>query len=275
MAEIRRVCGIALLLVAASASAASACSIGSARGMRRPQSSHLIVAPTPRMVSAARGMPRHLAKLPPDPHWTDVGWIPGSWFWWKEKTKWELRRVRDAFRPSLPYGQIVRIERIGGGGSGRLRTVLARNGGEAVLVFWALRANCGTALSRRREPQITRTRRAFVIAELRRESGWVDGRPTFDVEPYEFPYRDRDAWRDDTGRRVPGIRAAEYWSLYEALPMPDALRRDTAAALAPLRAWVESHRALARNPVILAELDQARRWSVRAAEGSLPRPRVR
>ena len=271
MGVIHRAFGIALLLVAAGADAGSACSFSGARGMRRPASSHLIVAPTPRMVSAARGLPPHLATVPPEGHWTDIGWIPGSWFWWKEKTKRELRRVRDAFRPSLPYGQIVRIERFGGTGSRRLRTVLARNGGEAVLVFWALGASCGTELSARREPRITNTRRAFLLAELRGESGWVDGRPTFDVPAQEFPYRDREPWPDATGRRVPGIPAVEYWSLYQALPMPDALRRDTAAALAPLRAWVRSRPALARHPVILAELSQARSYAQQAADGTLPR----
>jgi hypothetical protein len=275
MGEIRRACGIALLLVAASADAGSACSISGARGMRRPEASHLIIAPTPLMVSAARGLPPHLASLPPEPHWTDIGRIPGGWFWWKEKTKREMRRVRDAFRPPLPYGQIVRIERIGGAGSRRLRTVLPRNGGEAVLVFWALGSSCGTELSTRREPRITQTPRAFLRAELRGKRGWVDGRPTFDVAAYEFPYRDREPWPDETRRRVPGIPATEYWSLYQALPTPDALRRDTAAALAPLRSWVRSRPALARHPVILAEVDQARNWSERAANGSLPRTSAR
>lgn len=232
----------------------------------------MIAAPTQRMVSAARGVPPHLANLPDDGHWTDHGFIPNSRFWWKEKLKWQAERVRDLFRPSLPYGQIVRVERMGGTGDARVRAALARSGGEAVLVFWALRANCGTALSRWRKPRLTEPQRVFTVAWLRRENGWVDGRPTFDVSAGEFPYRDQVPWPDHARRRVRGIRVTEYWSLYETLPARAALLRDTAAALAPLREWVRAHPALARNPVTLGEVDQAERWAALAADGWLPSP---
>lgn len=224
----------------------------------------MIAAPTQRMVSAARGVPPHLAGLEPEGHWTDIAFIPNSRFWWKEKMKREAERLRDLFRPSLPHGQIVRIERIGGAGGARVQTALARSGGEAVLVFWELRANCGTALSTRREPRLTEPQRVFTVAWLRRENGWAGGRPTFDVSAGEFPYRDQVLWPDHTGRRVRGIRVTEYWSLYQKLPERAALLRDTGAALAPLRGWVRAHPALARHPVIIGEVDQAERWAAQA-----------
>jgi hypothetical protein len=56
---------------------------------------------------------------------------------------------------------------------------------------------------------------------------------------------------------VAGPRLAEYWELYETLPTYPQLERDTAAALAPMRAWVRAHPALAAHPAVQGSVVKA------------------
>ena len=237
--------------------AAAACSLTGFRGVRRPGESHLIALPTDRVVSAARGMPPHLARLGPERSPLDRIRAPGEGWWWRRRFRALWGRVRDAFRPDLPYGQVVRLERLGGPDSLQVLAALARSGGEAVLVHWALTAGCGTALSESLRPWLPAGERVFIAAALRDEVGWVGGRPTFDVGAGEYPYRERSPSRREESRAEPRLSIEEYWDLYEALPAYRELEQDSAAALAPLRAWSRAHPELASHPLVRGEISQA------------------
>lgn len=242
---------------------AVACSLIGSHGVQRPDASHLIALPTGRMVSAPDALPPHLAEAAREPAERVRGWVG-----WKARLRLWWERVLDLFRPSLPYGQVVRVERFGGAEGERVRAALERSGGEAVLVRWTLRGDCGEALNPSREPWTRPGGRLFTTARLRAREGWVEGRPTLDVSSFDFPYPDRQPGHDDSGREVPGLRVADYWSLYEALPAHAVLRRDTAAALAPLRGWMRAHPQLARHPVARGELRQAESYAAFMASRS-------
>jgi hypothetical protein len=79
------------------------------RGVRRPGEAHLIVLPAGRTLSAARGMPPEFACLARLPELDEDSLrLRGEWsFLWKAR----LMRWLEVFRPKLPYGQVVRLER--------------------------------------------------------------------------------------------------------------------------------------------------------------------
>jgi hypothetical protein len=248
---------VALLAFAVSASEARACSLIGGHAVRRPDATHLIALPTDRTLSAARALPPDLAEVghiaPISQHIRE----PGRWWWWKERIAHWWKRARNAFRPPLPYGQVVRLERVGGAHASRIRAALAASRNEAVLVRWELGADCGPARSERREPWLDRGSRVFTTARLRAKAGWVGGRPTFDVTSFDYPYTEQAPWTDPRGHRVAGPRLAEYWELYETLPTFPQMERDTAAALAPMRAWVRAHPALAAHPAVQGSVVKA------------------
>ena len=252
--------------------AATACTVSSARGLRWPGDSHLIALPTGRMVSAARGLPPALARVGPKRSYHDRISTPREWRWWRGRLQVGSRRLRNAFRLGPPYGQVARIERVGGPDSGRVVAALAQSGGEVVVVRWLLTAACGDALSESREPWLAPGERVFMTAVLRDQAGWVDGRPTFDIRSAAFPYRERPSW-GDASRAEPWLSLEEYWRLYEALPAHAELERDSAAALAPLRAWARLHQELVSYPLVRREVDLAARYAESLTRPSGPNRR--
>ncbi|HYW07019.1 MAG TPA: hypothetical protein VE913_08695 [Longimicrobium sp.] len=168
---------LALLACAVPASEAHACSLFGGHGIRRPEATPLIALPTDRTLSAARSLPPDLARVGTMPPTSDYIRQPGRWWWWQDRMAHWWKRARNAFRPPLPYGQVVRLERVGGAHAARIRAALAASRGEAVLVRWDLRADCGIARSERREPWLNRGFRVFTTARLRAEAdGWAAGR---------------------------------------------------------------------------------------------------
>lgn len=243
-------------------SSAYGCTLG-LPGTRDARLHPMIVRPTPTMLSAARGLPRDLAGVRPERDLLLRMYPPTSAEWWRAR----FHRWKASFGPPLPMGQVVRVARLGGA-SPAVRAALARHGGEAVLVQWALATNCRTALYSGREPRLSAGRPVFVAARLRARSGWVHGRLTFDVFPQQWPYA---GWRAELDS-PPGepLTVEEYWTLRAALPTDDALLRDTATALAPLRAWVRSHPRLARRwpaPGVIASAERNAASSAYLARG--------
>jgi hypothetical protein len=261
---------LALLACAAPASETWACSLIGAHGVRRPEATYLIAFPTDRTLSAARALPADLAGVGPVPPTSSYVRQPWRWWWWKDWIAHAWKRARNAFHPPLPYGQVVRLERVGGAHAARIRAALGASRNEAVLVRWELGGDCGVTRSERREPWLNRGFQVFTTARLRAEAGWVGGRPTFDVTSFDFPYTEQYPWTDPGGRPIAALRLAEYWELYQTLPTLPQLERDTAAALAPLRAWVRSHPALAAHPLVHSEVMTATgraEWVARERRG--------
>jgi hypothetical protein len=244
---------LAVLLLAASARPATACSLLGVRGNRYTESTHLIATTSDRTVSAGRGLPRALRRAERPRDWREMMYSPANREWWGLQVRKIGRRVRRLFRPRLPYGQIVTLERVGGADAARIRTALRQSGGEAVLVRWDLGASCGPVLREEQGPWLRPGARVFLTARLRDRRGWVRGRPTLDVQTSDYPYP-RDAQFLGGGRSGGRPLPVEtFWSLYQALPMGYE-PPDTAAALAGLDAWARANPAAARHPDARAEL---------------------
>ena len=225
--------GIAL---AALPARAAACSLSAGRPFRHPARTYLTVRATPETVSAARGLHPALAKLRA-PRELDQWLIrPLERWWWR--AKWG--RLRDRFRPSLPYGQVVHVLRVGGPDSLRLRVALTRSGGQAVLVRWALGANCATELNPSREPVFTPGTEFFVTGGLRPDSGWVDGRFTLDVIPGGDATHRQRARAAGAPPGPSSLTLEAYWRMYEHMPEAGAYQVDAARALAQVEAWARA-----------------------------------
>ena len=215
----------------------AACTIDSAPYARMPYHSHLIVVPTGRLVSSAGRLPPRFARVRAPRGFEETIWQPGSRWWWKAHiTRW-FRRLRD--RP--PYGQVARLEYVGGAGSSRVG-----NARDVVLVSWSTASMCGPALRQERTPALAVNERLFLTATLRDTVHWISGLPTFDMGTDHFSHFDREHRKGPIDRARQRMRAHEVLSAYEALPAYEALRyQESAAALAPLRAWARSHPTLA------------------------------
>jgi hypothetical protein len=225
------------------------------------------------MVSAARGLPRELARVGPEVFYEDRIRAPSEWRWWRMRFQRLWVRLRNAFRPGPPYGQVVRVERVGGPDSLRVLAALTQSGGEAVLVDWLLTGSCTTGLRESRQPWLVPGERVFVTATLRGQAGWVDGRPTFDVRATEFPYSGRPHWFPNGRLGEPGLSLDEYWRLYEALPAHRELELGSATALAPLQAWQRAHPELMTHPRVRRELEAAGWHAWNAPEQNRPNRR--
>jgi hypothetical protein len=253
------------LALAALPARAAACSLSAGRPFRHPARTHLIVRATPDMVSAARGLPPALARLRA-PRELDQ-WLtrPLELWWWR--AKWE--RLRDRFRPSLPYGQIVHVLRVGGPDSVQLREALTRSGGQAVLVRWGLAANCGTELNPSRAPVFAPGTEFFVTGGLRADSGWPDGRPTLDVMPAGDATHHQRARPEGGPRARPSLTLEAYWRMYEHMPEAGAYQADPARALAQVAAWAQAFPsdslAIEAHWTLDAARRNARAWEQRAA----------
>jgi hypothetical protein len=235
-----------------------------------PGASHLIVLPANRSVSAARGLPPDLADVRPLRGYDEDVWRPGMRLWWEARIKRWFKRLRD--RP--PYGQLAKLERVGGPDSARIVAALGSAGGDVVLVDWNLDSMCRPALRTERTTSLTVGERVFLTATLRETPGWVGGRPTFDVMPHHFVYYDRDYWKHPTTRDPMRMTARDVMSAYEALPHLELLRRhaDTALALASLRNWARVNPTLAARDPARRMIDNAHSW---AASSFADRPRIK
>jgi hypothetical protein len=259
MIRIMRIPILLALLLMADARPAAACSLIGVYTVRPPEWSHLIAVPSGQMVSAGRGLPTHLrrAERRRDPE--EGLYSPRNGPWWRLQARKVGRRVREAFRPALPYGQVVRLERAGGADSARVRAALARSRGEAVLVRWDLGASCNPVRSELRTPWLRPGTRTFITAQLRPRRGWVRGRPTFDVQAHNYPY----PFHALSGRGIPvepgKLPVETFWSLYALLPPTTYQVRDTAAVFRPLDAWERANPAAARHPDARTLLDGVRR----------------
>ena len=150
-----------------------------------------------------------------------------------------------AGRTRTVYGQLVRVERLGGADSATVAGVLAeRSDSTVVLVPWDYDPSCRPTFwngSARWVP--VGEEGAFRKARLRPPAQWVDGTPTFDVflaalEPYPLGLRHRrEAERAEDRDRGRRLTAGEYYELYSALPPSHLVNGRPDAALALVADW--------------------------------------
>ena len=154
-------------------------------------------------------------------------------------------------RDASVFGQIVALDRVGGFKKDKVQRSLTNGRREALLIPWGYQANCSPVLWKTSARWIAPGSVGFFVAQLRADSEWVGGRPTFDVgaawhQPYpqgEFLKYDRPRNQSQTELTI-----SELWDLYETLPSPDSLEADPNRAIESTRQWARAHP------------DQARRW---------------
>jgi hypothetical protein len=138
------------------------------------------------------------------------------------------------------YGQVVRVERVGGADAAAFPAGADR----AVVVPWSYDAGCRRTLwtgsARWTEPG----ERGLYWASLRPRDQWVDGLPTFDEgDPFQSPY----PGRSHEGRRTDSLLTIEQlFGLVELLPTSEDDEADPEAAARPLKEWARANPDLAR-----------------------------
>lgn len=159
------------------------------------------------------------------------------------------RNAAPKFDPRTVRGQVMRLERVGGGYAPDVEEAFGRLGArEAVVVSWGMDAECDPhPVDPARWPP--RGTRGVMVGRLRPMPRWVEGRPTFDVFPAEM-YPDP--------RRPPPpvpcggpLSADEYFAFLRVLP-PRHVRQSSHQRLFHERMarWFRAHpEMLARRPV--------------------------
>lgn len=84
-------------------------------------------------------------------------------------------------RPRTVYGQIVRLERAAGAGTARIGDMMSGGDLHAVLVPWNYSAGCTPVVWQGTAQWTTPDSTAVYLAQLRPDSLWASGMPTFDV----------------------------------------------------------------------------------------------
>ena len=234
----------------------AACSYDAAPFARMPRHAYLIIVPTSRLVSSAGRLPPRFANLHAPRAFDEDLWQPGRLWWWQARiTRW-FHRLRD--RP--PYGQVARLEHVGGKGSPQLARTR-----HVVIVSWNTSSTCGDELRPARTPALPVDERLFLTATMRDSTHWISGLPTFDMAIDHFSHYDRDYGKPPADRRQQHMGAREVLSAYEALPAYEDLRhQESAAALAPLRAWARAHPTLAAQDPAQRMIANATRFALYA-----------
>ena len=143
------------------------------------------------------------------------------------------------------YGQVLRLEEVGGFLADSVREAAAQHGGEIVVVPWSDRSDCRTVAWPVSAAWVPPGSHGFYLARLRPRGEWVDGRPTFDVRGSHDPYPQAVALHMDGVSPDSALTPEQFFSLHAALPTGEALERDAYAALEPLQQWLREHPDLA------------------------------
>ena len=145
------------------------------------------------------------------------------------------------------YGQLVAVGALGG----RAVEGWAEGVEEVVVVPWDYDPACRPLPWGRSARWVQPGTEGFYIAELRAPEHWVDGKPTVDLHnPGNLPYTTNEPIRG----MMPGtpvdsmLTHAQLFDLYRALPSASEIDGAGAAALGPLRDWIERNAELARRP---------------------------
>lgn len=146
------------------------------------------------------------------------------------------------------YGQVVRVDRIGGPAAKQL----PKDVSEVVVVPWGVDSACRPVVWSLSAQWVTPGTRGLYVATLRAPEHWVDGRPTVDVHNTgEIPYtadaeRIREMGPGDSAASL--LSPEQLFKVYRALPTVSEIETRGPAVLEPLRAWAREHPDLATRP---------------------------
>ena len=155
------------------------------------------------------------------------------------------------------YGQIVRVEKMGGVAS----RLVPQGVSEVVVVPWDYGADCTPAPWTRSSVWLPPNERGLITATLRDRTYWAQGLPTFDVHtPHMQPYPQRAA--QQMRRRNPSpdtlMSVEDVFSLMEILPEERQLADSAEHAVEPLFHWARTNPDLAHRFPAAAALYRAR-----------------
>ncbi|WP_420126364.1 hypothetical protein [Longimicrobium sp.] len=147
------------------------------------------------------------------------------------------------------YGQVVRVERLGGSRAASLPAGTDR----VVLVAWDYGPDCRTVVRTETARWVQPGTRGLFWAGLRPREQWVNGLPTMDVgNPYHLPYTFevalREAENEQAGADVPAVMSVDQaFDFLGVLPLWEEHEANEEAAALSLLAWAREHPDLARR----------------------------
>lgn len=150
------------------------------------------------------------------------------------------------------FGQIFRVDSIGGSGADAVRRALgAKDTSGVIIVPWGYNPACATDFWSGSSRWVTPDSAGFFSLRLRAESLWVNRRPTFDAmlaSVYSYADGPYTAGPRSTFRGIrnldpsqPPMSAAEVFGLYLALPTLDEARAHDPAAFSRFQAWDQAN----------------------------------
>jgi hypothetical protein len=163
------------------------------------------------------------------------------------------------------FGQVVRVERLGGKDSAAIEHAFGRLGSrEVVLVPWDYAPDCEPVLWSRGARWAATDTAGFYRATIRPPSEWLNGRPVLDVfradiEPYPHALFFQRGYRG-TGlaRTSDALTPAEYFAFYAASPTELDARERPANALATLEQWIRDNPRIATRYPATESIRRAR-----------------
>lgn len=167
------------------------------------------------------------------------------------------------------YGQLVRVDTLGGIQASDIRDAFIANANhEVLLVPWDYDPSCGPTYWSRSARWVDTNLSGFYTVTPRSQRSWINGIPTFDVfaaglEPYPHGAFFRAGYRGtDALRTSPSLTPREIFDLYEVLPIHQEVERRDSTAFARVAQWARNNPDLAaKYPAtnILQLLDRRRR----------------
>ncbi len=158
-------------------------------------------------------------------------------------------------RDSRPvFGQVFRLDRVGGEVPRELASARAAGRTEVVLVPYE--ALCGDVWRWHDSSRWTQAGSQILTdARLRPRAQWVGGRPTFDVNPDHHAYPRAYIFTREE-RDKPRMTSTQAFEFSRVLPTYEEVQRDAFAAYQPLLRWMRANPQLARifpAPAAIAE----------------------
>ncbi|MBK8005714.1 MAG: hypothetical protein IPK12_17805 [Gemmatimonadetes bacterium] len=148
------------------------------------------------------------------------------------------------------YGQVMEVERAGGVA---LPFPLPR-GQRVVVVPWDYDAACETVAWGRSARWLEPGPLRFVHASLRPREQWLGGLPTLDAFSPAGASSPSDHRNPVAMDGTPPVTPAVWFDLFEVMPSQESVAVLGEAALAPVRAWAEAHKAIAFDLPVSAVL---------------------
>ena len=150
------------------------------------------------------------------------------------------------------YGQLVRVDTLGGVQAGDVRNAFGRRGSREVLIVpWDYDAGCEPTYWTGSARWVTPDLSGFYTVTPRPRREWVEDIPTFDafsadLEPYPHGAFFRAGYRGtDALKTSPSLDARELFGLYNVLPVWEDIRHRDSTAFERVFEWARDNPELA------------------------------